>query len=217
MEPLPRYFPLDRVVAFSDGVFAVVITILVLGIEVPSALPVDASPSVVAEARDKLLHQVLVYVLAFALVAMYWAQHGLLYGGLRKAGRRLVGLSLLFLLPVSLLPFVTQLMGSRREDWKAVLVFAAVNLVTAWLISVQWAYVLTLPETHKDGSTTRLARRIARGARIFAAVLLLGVLASLVHVKTGTALMLLMPFVFFVDFVRDRPPSEPVEAPEVGN
>ena len=36
MEPLPRFVPLDRMVAFSDGVFAVVITVMVLGIEVPS-------------------------------------------------------------------------------------------------------------------------------------------------------------------------------------
>ena len=36
LDPFPRFFPLDRAAAFSDGVFAVVITLLVLGIEVPS-------------------------------------------------------------------------------------------------------------------------------------------------------------------------------------
>jgi uncharacterized membrane protein len=68
MEPLPRYFPLERVIAFNDGVFAVVITILVLGIEVPSDVALD--PSAIALAREKLLHQLLVYVVAFGLIAM---------------------------------------------------------------------------------------------------------------------------------------------------
>ena len=113
MEPLPRFFPLDRLVAFSDGVFAVVITILVLGIEVPADVASDAAG--LAEARDKLVHQLLAYMVAFALVAMYWTQHGMLYAGVRSADRRLVVLNLLFLIPVTLLPFVTQVMGARRR------------------------------------------------------------------------------------------------------
>ena len=205
MEPLPRYFPLERVVAFSDGVFAVVITILVLGIEVPSELSLD--PSSMAIAREKLLHQVLVYVLAFAIVAMYWAQHGLLFGGLTRADRRLVVLSLLFLLPVTLLPFVTQLMGTRRDDWRSVLVFAMTNLVAAWLVSRQWTHVLALPETHKGPKTARLARRLVWATRFFGAVLVVGVLVSLLHVKAGTAVMLVMPFVFFANFVRGEESS----------
>ena len=58
MESLPRYFPLERVIAFNDGVFAVVITILVLGIEVPTDVALDASA--IALEREKHLHQLLV-------------------------------------------------------------------------------------------------------------------------------------------------------------
>lgn len=211
MESLPRYFPLDRIVAFSDGVFAVVITILVLGIEVPAELLADASA--VAEAREKLLHQILLYVLAFAVVGMYWTQHGILFGGLKQADRRLVVLNLLFLLPVTMLPFVTQLMGTRRDDWRSVLVFAVTNIVAAWLMSTQWAHVLALPETHKGPKTAKLAGRIVWATRFFALVLTLGVLVSLVHVKLGTALMLVIPFVFFANFARadgERSPKKPV-------
>ncbi|MGB5285207.1 MAG: TMEM175 family protein, partial [Polyangiales bacterium] len=132
MEPLPRYFPLERVIAFSDGVFAVVITILVLGIEVPSDVALDAAA--IALEREKFLHQVLVYAVAFWLIAMYWTHHSLLYAGLQRVDRRLVVLNLLFLLPVTLLPFVSQLVGTRRDDWRPVLLFAGTNLVAAWLM-----------------------------------------------------------------------------------
>ena len=200
MEPLPRFFPLERVVAFSDGVFAVVITILVLGIEVPSDVALD--PTAVALAREKLLHQLLVYVVAFGLIAMYWAQHSLLFAGLQRADRGLVVLNLMFLLPVTLLPFVSQVMGARRDEWRFVLVFAATNLVAAWLVERQWKHVLLLPETHKGPKTSRLARRIVWASRFFALVLFSGVLVSLLDVRAGMLVILMMPLIFFLNFMR---------------
>lgn len=207
MEPLPRYFPLERVITFSDGVFAVVITILVLGIEVPSDLALD--PTAIALEREKFLHQLLVYVLAFGLIAMYWTQHSLLFAGLQRVDRRLVVLNLVFLLPVTLLPFVSQLMGTRRDDWRSVLVFAGINFVAAWLVQRQWAHVLALPATHKGPETSRLARRLVWATRFYALVLLVGVLISLLDVRAGIAIILVMPLLFFMNFVRigKRPPS----------
>jgi uncharacterized membrane protein len=200
MEPLPRFFPLDRLVAFSDGVFAVVITILVLGIEVPVDVASDAAG--LAVARDKLVHQLLAYLVAFALVAMYWTQHGILYAGLRSADRRLVVLNLLFLIPVTLLPFVTQVMGARRDDWRVILIFAGTNLVIAWLVGRQWKHVLALPEMHKGPRTKRLAQRLVRSSRFFGVVLVLGVLMSLLDVKAGMLVILFMPVLFFGNYVR---------------
>lgn len=208
MEPLPRYFPLERVIAFSDGVFAVVITVLVLGIEVPADVTLD--PSSIAIVRDKLLHQLLVYVVAFALISMYWTHHSILFAGLRRVDRGIVVFNLLFLLPVTLLPFVTQVMGARRDDWKGVLVFAATNLVAAGFLGWQWRRVLALPETHKGPRTARLAQRLLWASRFFSLVLLVGVLVSLLDVKAGIAVILVVPIVFFVNFVRvgDRSPVD---------
>ncbi len=202
MEPLPRFFPLERLVAFSDGVFAIVITILVLGIEVPEDIARD--PAAVAEVRDKLFHQVLVYVVSFGLTGMYWTQHGMLFAGLKRVDRRLVVLNLLFLLPVTLLPFVTQLTGTRRDDWRSVLVFAGVNLAAAWLVQAQWRHVLALPETHKGPETARVAHRIVRATWSFALILVAGVLVSLVDVKAGTLTILTMPVLFFANFAHLR-------------
>jgi uncharacterized membrane protein len=200
MEPLPRFFPIERAIAFSDGVFAVVITILVLGIELPSDGLLDAAA--IAAEREKLLHQLLVYVVAFGLIGMYWAQHSLLFSGLRRVDRGLVVLNLLFLLPITLLPFVTQVMGARRDDWRIVLVFALTNLIAVGVFERQWKHVLGLPETHAGPNTSRLARRIVWAARFFGLVLVVGVLVSLLDVKGGIAVILVMPLIFFLNFIR---------------
>lgn len=206
MERLPRLFPLERAVAFSDGVFAVVITILVLGIEVPTDATLD--PAAIALQRDKFLHQLLVYSVAFCLVAMYWIQHSILFSGLRQMDRTLAALNLLLLLPVTLLPFATQLVGARRDDWKGVLVFALTNMFAAFLVERLWNHVAAQPQTHKDQKTALLALRIRWGTRFFGVVLIAGVLVSLLDVRAGVLIIFVMPFVYFLNFLRDPLGSE---------
>jgi uncharacterized membrane protein len=212
MKSLPRFFPLERTIAFSDGVFAVVITILVLGIEVPEDVALD--PASIAHVRDKFLHQILVYGVTFCLLAMYWAQHSLFFANLRQMDRPLAVINLLFLLPLSLLPFVTQLMGARREDWKVVLVFAITNACAAFFFDRQWKHVAGRPAMHKDEDTALLARRFRWGIRFFGLVLILGVLASLLNVRAGILIILVWPFVYFWNLVRD--PLSPHAAPAGG-
>jgi len=56
LDPLPRFFPLDRMVALSDAVFAVVITLLVLGIDIPESG--SLSGETLMTTLEKLWHQI---------------------------------------------------------------------------------------------------------------------------------------------------------------
>ena len=201
MEPLPRFVPLDRMVAFSDGVFAVVITLLVLGIEVPSEA-VLTGPGL-AVAREKLLHQLLIYFVAFWLVGMYWSQQSLFTSGLKQIDRGTFVLNLLLLLPITLLPFVTQLMGEMRTDWRAVLNFALTNVFATLVIERMWSRIASLPETQKGPQTATLAARMRVEVRAHAAVMVLGVLVARLDVRAGTLIFVLIPFAHFYNFLRD--------------
>ncbi|MGB8222189.1 MAG: TMEM175 family protein [Polyangiales bacterium] len=199
--PLPEFFPPERTMTFSDAIFAVVMTLLVLGIDIPSDSANTATELVIL--REKFLHQILIYFVSFWLVAMYWSQHNLLFAGLERVDRGLVVLNLFFLLPVTLLPFVTQLMGTYRTEWRSVLVFGATNLWAALLFERISAHVAVRPKTHSGSTTAGLAHRTKLGARFYAVVMILGVLLSLLDVKAGTALFLVMPIVYFYSFIRD--------------
>jgi uncharacterized membrane protein len=200
-DPFPRFFPLDRAAAFSDGVFAVVITILVLGIEVPSES--GLSGDALAAVRDKLAHQVLVYFVCFWIVGMYWFHQSLLLGSVKRMDRRMMVMNLMFLMPVTLLPFVTQLMGARRDEWTIVALFALTNILVALVFHSMWSYVATQPDIHEGEQTTMLARRLRIALRLFMGVMVLGVLVSFIHVRLGIACFALMPFAAFYGYVRD--------------
>jgi uncharacterized membrane protein len=68
---------LERLVAFSDAVLAIVITLLVLGLEVPSVhkIPEQQLPEYLADS----IPSVLAYITSFFLVGMYWLQHYVIF------------------------------------------------------------------------------------------------------------------------------------------
>jgi uncharacterized membrane protein len=110
---------LARITAFTDGVMAVAITLLVLSIEVPS-VPDSELPGEL----DNLILPVLVYGLAFALVGRFWVIHHRLFEELERFDGRLMALNLLFLGFVALLPFSTDLMSTYDKVPEANAVFA---------------------------------------------------------------------------------------------
>jgi uncharacterized membrane protein len=112
---------LDRIVAFTDGVLAVAITLLVLNIEVPHVEGDDLGDALV-----DLLPSLAAYVLAFALVGRFWAIHHSMFERLRAFDGRLMALNLLFLGTVVLIPFATNLVDEYDDEAIASAVFGAI-------------------------------------------------------------------------------------------
>jgi uncharacterized membrane protein len=96
---------LGRIAAFTDGVMAVAITLLVLNVEVPHLKPGQS----LGDALVDLLPSLGAYALAFALVGRFWVIHHNLFEKLRDFDRTLMALNLLFLALVVLMPFSAQL------------------------------------------------------------------------------------------------------------
>jgi len=111
---------LSRVVAFTDGVMAVAITLLVLNIDVPPhAKDLD-------QALVDLLPSVGAYLLSFALVGRYWVIHHNLFETMRAFDGTLMSLNLAFLALIALVPFSTDLSDSHRDDAIAAAVFGVI-------------------------------------------------------------------------------------------
>jgi uncharacterized membrane protein len=117
---------LSRIAAFSDGVMAVAITLLVLNIETPSVAEDD-----LGEALVDLLPSVLAYLLSFALIGRYWVIHHQLFSKFVRFDGRLVMLNLLFLMLIALVPFSTDLYDQYTDAPLAAAVFAGSLAVAA--------------------------------------------------------------------------------------
>jgi uncharacterized membrane protein len=117
-------FPPSRLEAFSDGVIAVIITIMVLDLKVPIE---KGLPGLLAVAPG-----IAVYALSFAFVGIYWVNHHLLIHRLREASPNILWANLIWLFTLSLLPFFTAYVLQKTEDGFSVAIYAASLLVTAF-------------------------------------------------------------------------------------
>jgi uncharacterized membrane protein len=127
---------LGRIVAFTDGVMAVAITLLVLNIDVPD-LPSGRESELADELFD-LLPSLGAYALAFALVGRYWTIHHRLFENLRAFDGVLVTLNLVFLALIALVPFSAELIDKYRAEPIAAAVFGA---TLGFAALVHWAMV----------------------------------------------------------------------------
>ena len=114
----------SRVVAFSDGVFAIAITLLVLSLQVPDSL--DDFDGALSDQLPELF----AYAISFAVIGKFWLAHHRFYGSLARFDGTLMGLNLLYLAWVVLVPFSSDLLGNYGHEPISVIIYAC-NMIAA--------------------------------------------------------------------------------------
>ena len=129
----------SRIRAFTDGVMAVAITLLVLNIEVPD-LPTGSEGKLDQELLD-LLPSLGAYALSFALVGRYWVVHHRMFEDLRSFDGTLMALNLVFLALIGLVPFSSDLVDRYDQEPIAAAVFAATLGLAALVNTIMVRYI----------------------------------------------------------------------------
>ena len=134
-----------RIVAFTDGVMAVAITLLVLNLEVP-----DVRPDELDEALRELDGSFLAYVLTFALVGRFWVIHHNLFETLERFDGQMMVLNLLFLALIALMPFGMDLVDSYPDTSIAIATFAGILSLTSLTHWTMTTYALRSDFVHEQ-------------------------------------------------------------------
>lgn len=129
----------DRVAAFSDAVFAIALTLLVLTIRVPELTQSQAKTRLVEALWDQR-YQVLSFLIAFALVGRYWVAHHRFFASLRAITPGYIGINLVFLGLICFLPYPTDVLGNYSALTPAVVLFSVCMIAVSSLETVLYAY-----------------------------------------------------------------------------
>jgi uncharacterized membrane protein len=130
-----------RVMALSDGVFAIVITLLVLEIRVPDLTGVQRLADALSEIRPSFV----AFLISFLVVAIAWTGHRDLFALIRLTDRHLVWLNLLYMLPLTLLPFGAALISRHPREMVALTMYGLLLLAIALARLLIWLYAANRP------------------------------------------------------------------------
>lgn len=161
-----------RIVAFTDGVFAIAITLLVLNFDIPETP--GASAARVDRYVETLGGDFLAYFLTFAVVGRLWLVHHRLFATLESFDSRLMVVNLVYLSMIVLIPFPAELLGDYGDQLLPVVIYAGVLSVAATLNWVMVRHALRaglVHPTHRE----RTAPWGGRGALFIPGVFVLSI------------------------------------------
>lgn len=158
----------ERLEAFSDGVFAIAITLLVLEIRVPPAEDL-AKPDLLIRALADLWPSYLGYVVSVVTIGIMWANHHNLFRLIGNVSHGLILANLLLLLGVGFVPFPTALLAATLgtpSDQIGVLVYAATFVGLAVAFNILWWEIRRRPGVLRPNVDQRSIDSITRSYRL---------------------------------------------------
>ncbi|MFJ9942573.1 TMEM175 family protein [Streptomyces erythrochromogenes] len=151
-----------RVEAFSDGVFAIIITILVLELKVPE----ESGSAFWHGVREQWPHYA-AYVVSFLIIGVMWVNHHTIFSHLKRVDRPLLFLNLMVLMVVSVIPYTTNVLAEHLTEGgdanPAAVLYSLVTVAYALAFLLFWWYVTRVghlfhEEVDKDGARATRVR-----------------------------------------------------------
>ncbi|WP_380784725.1 TMEM175 family protein [Sphingomonas sp. R86521] len=176
-----------RIEAFSDGVIAIIITIMVLELKVPHGTAfADLMPT---------LPVLLSYALSFVYVGIYWNNHHHLFQAARGVTGPIMWTNLHLLFWMSLIPFVTSWIGETRDAVAPAASYGLILLMTA----ASYQLLATMLARH-DGPQSRLAEAIGndRKGMMSLGLYATGIAISFVSPDAGLAVYVAVAIMWFI-------------------
>ena len=197
-EPRRRGFQTGRLEGFSDGVFAIAVTLLVLDITVSA----HAGQHLLRSVAD-LWPSYLAYVVSFATIGAAWLGHNAITEYLERTDAAFVRLNLMLLLVVSFLPFPTRLLadyiGQDSPERVAVTFYGISLLLATTLLMVLWRYAVRAHLVRPDAADEEiqlLTERLTPGLAGYLVLIISGLFLPILAVigYLAIALYYIIPF-----------------------
>ena len=181
----------NRIEAFSDGVFAIVITLLIFQIQIPEVNN-KADWKELFYALYNLAPKFIGYVTSFFFVAVFWISHHQFFNTLNFSKRGLLWLNNLFLFFVTFIPFPTGVLGAYHENLTAVIFFGLTFFAASLTYAILRWYGWESNET-SDKFDENSLRNAMRFSFLLPLLYLIGIIVALFNLPIAILIYILTP------------------------
>ncbi len=207
---LRKEFQLERMILFSDAVFAIAITLLVIEIKIPGKEELkslgltEVSDSNLLSALGHLLPKFIGFLVSFMMIGLYWTVHHRMFGFVTSYTRKLLVLNLVFLFFVALMPFSTGFYSEYagadfyRQQLKVPMTFYVLNFCCMGFLNYfMWAYILNPKNKVAEPPVDHLVARHAKSRSLVVPIIFLTMLpvAYLTNVIFAAYVPMLIPVI----------------------
>ncbi len=196
-----------RLEAFSDGVFAIAITLLVLDLHVPPINDGPEAPGLLSQLlQDWPVY--LAFLISFLTILIMWINHHRLFTAIRRTDHALLVLNGLLLLGVTVVPFPTKLVAEflgHRDQTIAVMVYNGTFVMIAIFFNMLWRYASYNNRLFDSSTDPELVRRISQQFVLGPVAYLIAFVLAIFSAPASLALSMLLALFYAL-------PSSPLTA-----
>jgi uncharacterized membrane protein len=199
-----------RMEALTDGIIAIVATLLVLEIRVPK-LPEQYTREEMRLAFSEIIPSFIAFVFSFLNILIFWFNHDNIGKTLYYFDRRLTFLNFFFLLFISLIPFTTAFISEYPFSLEAISVYGIVLFMASFFAAWMYYHIAFNSDMMHTSISLEAKKSVWKKIRLGPVSFLAAILLGMIHVAIPICIYILMPFFYMfmlgIDLVED-PKSE---------
>ena len=199
---LKKEFQLERLILFSDAVFAIAITLLVIEIKIPEIHEKPVTENAVLHKLAELIPKFVGFLVSFLLIGQYWIVHHRMFSFVINFTDRLIWLNILFLFAIALMPFSTGFYSEYvLRGVVTPVIFYTANIALLGLANfLMWRYISNQKNNLTENLTPALAKYFSLRALTVPTIFVIFSFVYLYNPKIAFFIPILIPFIMRLIF-----------------
>lgn len=194
----------SRIETLTDGIFAIVMTLLVLEITVPNLTHSELIAGELSKRLLELWPVILSYSISFIILGFFWINHHDQFHYIKRANRVFVWITIFYLMFIAFIPFSTALLGEYTDQQISVVVYGINIAMAGFWASIQWWYATKEHRLVDSDLDMNFIKIMSRRGVIGIISYLIAVVLSFASIYVSLVLFMVIPVYYLVPAQKDR-------------